>query len=136
MPEFAPLIAVGEAEPADLRARLRATRWATPWPVDGGEAGTDPSELRRLVAYWADGYDWRAHEAALNALPSRFADLDGTPVHYLLSADLSPPSSAPSAEPHRDRAARRDGVQDEDGAGTSSSFSVRKPPDWWCQRRE
>ncbi|MEU4659188.1 epoxide hydrolase N-terminal domain-containing protein [Streptomyces sp. NPDC023723] len=25
--------------------------------------------MRRLVAYWAAGYDWRRHEAAVNALP-------------------------------------------------------------------
>ncbi|MEU5087757.1 epoxide hydrolase N-terminal domain-containing protein [Streptomyces sp. NPDC021356] len=35
------------------------------------------------MSYWASGYDWRGREAAVNALPSRFADIDGTPVHYL-----------------------------------------------------
>src|SRR4051794_32202650 len=83
MPSNPPMIAVGDAELADLRARLESTRWAEPWPVDGWEAGTDPQELRRLTSYWARGYDWRAHEAAINALPSHLADLDGTPVHYL-----------------------------------------------------
>ena len=74
---------VTDAELEDLRERLRRTRWATPWPIDGWEAGTDGDELRRLVGYWASAYDWRKHEAAINALPSRFADIDGTPVHYL-----------------------------------------------------
>lgn len=83
MPSNPPLIAVGDAELGELRARLKATRWAEPWPVEEWAAGTDPTELRRLADYWADGYDWRAHEAAINALPSGFADLDGTPVHYL-----------------------------------------------------
>lgn len=83
VPNTPPVLAVSDAELADLRARLRSTRWAERWPVGGWEAGTDPAELRRLVAYWAGDYDWRAHEAALNALPSFFADLDGTPVHYL-----------------------------------------------------
>ncbi|MET7688938.1 epoxide hydrolase family protein [Streptomyces sp. NPDC005483] len=83
MPSTPPLMAVSDAELAELRARLERTRWPEPWPVDGWEAGTDTAELRRLTAYWADGYDWRAHEAAINALPSHFADLDGTPVHYL-----------------------------------------------------
>ncbi len=46
-------------------------------------AGTDTGELRRLVEYWATDYDWRTHEAALSALPSHVADVDGTPVHYL-----------------------------------------------------
>lgn len=83
MPTGTPVIQVSDAELNDLRARLRATRWAEPWPVDDWEAGTDVKELRRLVAYWASGYDWRTHEAAVNALPSHHADLGGTPVHYL-----------------------------------------------------
>jgi hypothetical protein len=78
-----PVIAVAEAELIDLRTRLLQTRWPAPWPTGGWEAGADPGELRRLVAYWASDYDWRAHEATINALPSHVADLDGTPVHYL-----------------------------------------------------
>ncbi|MFJ8137240.1 epoxide hydrolase family protein [Streptomyces sp. NPDC096013] len=78
-----PLLEVPEAALDDLRDRLRRTRWATPWPVAGWRAGTDADELRRLAEYWADGYDWRAHETAINALPSHFADIDGTTVHYL-----------------------------------------------------
>ncbi|MFC9097418.1 epoxide hydrolase family protein [Streptomyces sp. NPDC057072] len=83
MPTGSPVIKVSDAELDDLRTRLRATRWPAPWPIDGWEAGTDSTELGRLVTYWASGYDWRTHEAAINALPSHFADLDGTPVHYL-----------------------------------------------------
>jgi pimeloyl-ACP methyl ester carboxylesterase len=77
------LMDVSDADLDDLRARLRGTRWAKPWPVGAWEAGTDGAELRRLVGYWASGYDWRKHEAAINGLPSRFADIDGVPVHYL-----------------------------------------------------
>ncbi|MEV4021152.1 epoxide hydrolase family protein [Nonomuraea angiospora] len=83
MPNNTPMIAVSDAELNELRARLKATRWPQPWSVNGWQAGTDTDELRRLVAYWASGYDWPAHEAAINALPSHLADLGGTPVHYL-----------------------------------------------------
>ncbi|GAA1454776.1 epoxide hydrolase family protein [Nocardiopsis tropica] len=78
-----PMLAVSDVELDELRSRLLNTRWPTPWPVNGWEAGTDPGELRRLVAHWVSGYDWRAHEADINALPSHLADIDGTPVHYL-----------------------------------------------------
>jgi pimeloyl-ACP methyl ester carboxylesterase len=78
---------VPEADVADLRDRLRRTRWAQAWPVSQAAgpwgAGTDAAELRRLTGYWADGYDWRTNEAAINALPSQVASLDGTDVHYL-----------------------------------------------------
>jgi pimeloyl-ACP methyl ester carboxylesterase len=78
-----PVIAVADAELDELRARLRSTRWGGLWPVDGWEAGVDAAELRRLVDYWAGGYDWRSQEADINALPSYFAEIGGTPVHYL-----------------------------------------------------
>ncbi|MCO5999226.1 epoxide hydrolase family protein [Actinoallomurus rhizosphaericola] len=78
-----PLISVTDAELNDLRSRLLGTRWPVAWPGAGWEVGADVGALRRLVAYWASGYDWRAHEAAINALPSHFADIDGAPVHYL-----------------------------------------------------
>ena len=36
-----------------------------------------------MVDHWASAYDWREHEAAINALPSRFAEIGGMTVHYL-----------------------------------------------------
>ncbi|WP_286277977.1 epoxide hydrolase family protein [Naasia aerilata] len=52
----------------DLRTRLRRTRRVS--GVTGGwERGTDGAYLADLLAYWADGYDWRAAEAELLALP-------------------------------------------------------------------
>ncbi|MEU4249070.1 epoxide hydrolase family protein [Amycolatopsis sp. NPDC026612] len=78
-----PVLAVTDAELGELRTRLAGTRWPAPWPVTGWSAGTDPAELRRLVAHWASGYDWRAHEAAINALPHNVVDIAGTAVHYL-----------------------------------------------------
>jgi pimeloyl-ACP methyl ester carboxylesterase len=83
MTRHAPMIAVPGAELNELRSRLLNTRWPTPWPATGWEAGTDSGELRRLVTYWASDYDWRVHEATINTLPSHLADIDGTPVHYL-----------------------------------------------------
>jgi len=77
------VISVSEYEVDDLRSRLRGTRWPERWPVDGWDAGTDPTELRRLVEYWASAYDWRSHEDTLNALPFHTAVIDGTPVVYL-----------------------------------------------------
>jgi pimeloyl-ACP methyl ester carboxylesterase len=77
------LLAVSDDDLDDLRSRLRRTRWAAPLPTTGWDAGTNTDELRRLVDHWATGYDWRVHEAAINALPSHFADIDGISVHYL-----------------------------------------------------
>jgi pimeloyl-ACP methyl ester carboxylesterase len=83
-----PVISVPDQDLAGLRDRLRAARWAEPYPpVAGGAwaAGTDPAWLRRLAGYWAAGYDWRRHEAEINALPWHVADLAGAdrPLPYL-----------------------------------------------------
>lgn len=68
---------------ADLRRRLRATRWPdTPAGV-GWSLGVDLDELRPLVEYWADGFDFDAHRAVLAALPSRRIVVDGVRIHLL-----------------------------------------------------
>lgn len=77
-------IAVPDADLDDLRRRLAATRWPQPIPgSDTWELGTEEATLRRLAARWADGFDWRAAEAALNELPHFVAGLDGADVHFL-----------------------------------------------------
>jgi pimeloyl-ACP methyl ester carboxylesterase len=71
------------ADVDDLRDRLRRTRWSPDWPVTGWTAGTDQQELRRLVAYWAEGFDWPAQQRQITALPWHRATICGTPVSYL-----------------------------------------------------
>jgi pimeloyl-ACP methyl ester carboxylesterase len=39
--------------------------------------------LRELCGYWADGYDWRATERRLNALPQFRTEIDGLGIHFL-----------------------------------------------------
>ena len=74
---------VPDAELEELRARLRATRWPPPATTPGWEQGTELTALRELAAYWADGYDWRAQEAELNALAQLMAEVDGARVHLV-----------------------------------------------------
>ena len=76
-------IDVPEAELADLRVRLRQTRWPEREPVADWSQGVPLAYLRELCGYWADGYDWRATEARLNALPQFQTVIDGLPVHFI-----------------------------------------------------
>jgi pimeloyl-ACP methyl ester carboxylesterase len=76
-------INVPQADIDDLRDRLARTRWAPGLPGTGWERGVPADYLRELAAYWADGYDWRAHEAALNAIPQFITTIDGADVHFL-----------------------------------------------------
>jgi pimeloyl-ACP methyl ester carboxylesterase len=69
---------------ADLRDRLRRTRWLD-LPFDlGWERGTDDATLRDLVGYWADGYDFGAAEAELNALTNLRGSIEGEQLHCLV----------------------------------------------------
>ncbi len=76
-------IAVPDAELADLRERLRRTRWPEPATVDGWAQGVPVDYLRELCRHWAEDYDWRATEARLNALPQFRTVLDGLGVHLV-----------------------------------------------------
>ncbi|MFJ3385677.1 MULTISPECIES: epoxide hydrolase family protein [unclassified Curtobacterium] len=70
----------------DLRARLRATRWPDAPAGTGWSLGVDVDELRDLVAYWADGFDFDAHRNALAALPSSTVEVDGLGINVLVAA--------------------------------------------------
>jgi pimeloyl-ACP methyl ester carboxylesterase len=76
-------IEVPEAELEDLRARLRHARWPERETVDDWSQGVPLAYLQDLCAYWADGYDWRATEARLNALPQFRTTIDGLAIHFV-----------------------------------------------------
>ena len=53
----------------DLKARLARTRLPDQTPGAPWAYGTDLTYLRSLIEYWRTGFDWRIHEARLNAFP-------------------------------------------------------------------
>lgn len=76
-------IAVPQTDLDDLRDRLSRTRWPDELPGVGWSYGVARDHLRELTAYWRDGYDWRAHEARLNAIPQFTTEIDGQRIHFL-----------------------------------------------------
>jgi len=68
---------------ADLRARIRNTRWPGRAPGAAWAQGTDLEFLKRLLGYWADGFDWRAQESRLNAFEHFRAELGDIHVHFV-----------------------------------------------------
>jgi pimeloyl-ACP methyl ester carboxylesterase len=76
-------IAVADEVLADLHARLRRTRWPEAAPGPAWGQGTDLAYLQDLVAYWADGFDWRARERELNELDHFHATVDGVRIHFV-----------------------------------------------------
>jgi pimeloyl-ACP methyl ester carboxylesterase len=76
-------VAVPDAVLDDLRARIRRTRWPDPAPGEPWSQGADLDYLRGLLAYWADGFDWRARERQLNRYEHHVAEVDGVRVHFV-----------------------------------------------------
>jgi hypothetical protein len=55
-------LSVPEAVLKDLRQRLSNTRFPDEPPLDPWATGTSVAYLKKLLAYWRDGFDWRAQE--------------------------------------------------------------------------
>ena len=84
-------IAVPDSRVEDLKKRLDLAKL----PEDeldgaGWDYGTPLSEVKRLVSYWRDQYDWRKAEEDLNRLPHFTTDIqcdgfESLKIHFLHS---------------------------------------------------
>src|SRR5688500_5091623 len=70
-----------EAELADLRKRINATRW--PDRETDASQGVPLATIQKLARYWATEYEWRKVEARLNALPNFITEIDGLDIHFI-----------------------------------------------------
>jgi len=76
----------------DLRERLEQTRWPDEVAGAGWDYGVDLGYLKELVAYWRDGFDWRAQEQALNRLAHVRIEIDGAGLHFVHERGQGPNS--------------------------------------------
>lgn len=76
-------IAIPDADLADLKSRLAASRFPDALPGVGWDYGIEDSFLREFVRYWGNDYDWRAAEARLNGLPQFTEVIEGESVHFV-----------------------------------------------------
>jgi epoxide hydrolase len=67
----------------DLRDRLARSRWPGELPGIGWSRGVPLGYLQELAEYWRTSYDWRTHEARLNAFPQFTTEIDGQTIHFL-----------------------------------------------------
>ncbi len=67
----------------DLQERLAHTKWPDELPGVGWSRGVPVDYLKELTEYWRTGFDWREHEAELNAHPQFTTTIDGQNVHFL-----------------------------------------------------
>ena len=76
-------IDVPESVVDDLRMRLRHTRWPDRENVDDWSQGIPLAYVQEVAGYWADEYDWRRREAALNRFDQYVTEVDGVDIHFI-----------------------------------------------------
>src|SRR4026207_1837789 len=72
-----------EADLAELRRRVRTTRWPERDTVEDASQGVQLATMQKLARYWATEYDWRKCEAKLNVLPQFITEIDGLDIHFI-----------------------------------------------------
>ena len=74
---------VPETELAELRQRIRATRFPEKETVNDFSQGVPLATVQKLAHYWATEYDWRKVEARINAVPNFITEIDGLDIHFI-----------------------------------------------------
>jgi pimeloyl-ACP methyl ester carboxylesterase len=72
-----------DAELADLRHRIKATRWPDRETVADETQGVRLATTQALARYWATEHDWRKAEARLNSFPNFITEIDGLDIHFI-----------------------------------------------------
>ena len=76
-------VSIPEAELAEMRKRIRATRWPERETVSDESQGVKLAMMQDLARYWATDYDWRKVESRLNALRQFITEIDGLEIHFI-----------------------------------------------------
>src|SRR5678816_3481319 len=74
---------VPNAALAELRARIKATKWPERETVTDQTQGVQLATIQALARYWGTKYDWRKVDARLNSLPQFITEIDGLDIHFI-----------------------------------------------------
>ena len=76
-------VSFSDLELADLRKRIKATRWPERELVGDASQGVQLSTAQQLAQYWSSDYNWRKCEARLNELQQFITTIDGVDIHFI-----------------------------------------------------
>src|SRR5262249_52950205 len=72
-----------QADLADLRRRVSATKWPEREQVSDATQGVQLATIQKLAQYWATQHDWRKCEAKINGVPNFITEIDGLDIHFI-----------------------------------------------------
>jgi pimeloyl-ACP methyl ester carboxylesterase len=76
-------VSFSEEQLADLRRRIKATRWPEKETVADDTQGVQLATMQALASYWSTDYDWQKAEAKINAVPHFITTIDGLDIHFI-----------------------------------------------------
>jgi len=72
-----------DAELADLKRRIKATKWPERETVNDDTQGVRLATMQKLADYWANHHDWRRAEAQIFSYPNFVTNIDGLDIHFI-----------------------------------------------------
>ena len=72
-----------DAELADLKRRIKATKWPEREQVNDDTQGVQLATTRKLADYWANHHDWRRAEKQIFSYPHFVTNIDGLDIHFI-----------------------------------------------------
>src|SRR5689334_11937735 len=72
-----------DAELADLKRRIKATKWPERETVNDDTQGVRLATMQKLADYWANHHDWRRAEAQIFSYPNFVTNVDGLDIHFV-----------------------------------------------------
>ena len=68
-------VSVPDGKLATLAQKLSTASFPDELDGSGWDYGAPLADVKRLTAYWRDGFDWRKQEAEINKLPQYHTDI-------------------------------------------------------------
>jgi pimeloyl-ACP methyl ester carboxylesterase len=72
-----------DAELAELRRRINATRWPERETVTDASQGLQLATTQKLARYWRTDYEWSKCQAKLDTTPQFMTNIDGLDIHFI-----------------------------------------------------
>ena len=77
------IINISDERLAAISTQIQSYDWSQLPDLGGWNAGVGISDLKRLVNYWQDEYNWRDVERRLNELPNYITEIEGEQIHFV-----------------------------------------------------
>ena len=84
------VLRIDDAAIDDLHQRLARTRWPDELEAEPWSYGASLADLKRMMAYWRTGFDWRAQETRINSLKQFKATVGGIGLHFIYEYGRGP----------------------------------------------